>query len=416
VPCGHVLPSGNAGEERVRVSPPRLLDELRAVHAAMVAAVVGGGGLARVAELAAEAAGAPVAVVIPGLAATVASAGSSATTEVSALEALEDWVAERTGGGSDRTPREVVSVVPIHFLEEVAGLVVLLRSESPPRTEAAEFLHVAAAAALMELAIESAKEQLERSLRGALLEELRSGRRLDGEEIVRRAGRLGCDLSNGAVILCAEGEMPRRIVAMIAAEHPGALAQQLEGATPGVSPRVYAALPAIGRDEGPQATLASVRRLAARLRGQARVGVSSFHADPAELSAALQEAELMLEVLGHAEVDVAEAIGGRTYKLLFRLLASHPEEVRSFYEVTIAPVVRHEAQYGIELLRTLDAYLEANCNMSATAAAIFAHRHTVAYRLERVHELTGLDPVVSEDRERLALGIKIHRIIVPRLD
>jgi sugar diacid utilization regulator len=50
------------------------------------------------------------------------------------------------------------------------------------------------------------------------------------------------------------------------------------------------------------------------------------------------------------------------------------------------------------------------------AAAIFAHRHTVAYRLERVHELTGLDPVVSEDRERLALGIKIHRIIVPRLD
>ena len=42
--------------------------------------------------------------------------------------------------------------------------------------------------------------------------------------------------------------------------------------------------------------------------------------------------------------------------------------------------------------------------MNATASAIYAHRHTVAYRLERVKELTGLDPLLSEDRERLGLG------------
>jgi len=44
--------------------------------------------------------------------------------------------------------------------------------------------------------------------------------------------------------------------------------------------------------------------------------------------------------------------------------------------------------------------------MNATASAIYAHRHTVAYRLERVKELTGLDPLLSEDRERLGLGLK----------
>jgi PucR family transcriptional regulator, purine catabolism regulatory protein len=53
--------------------------------------------------------------------------------------------------------------------------------------------------------------------------------------------------------------------------------------------------------------------------------------------------------------------------------------------------------------------------MSATAAAIHAHRHTVAYRLERVRDLTGLDPMQSEDRERLGLGLKAYRIIAPRL-
>jgi DNA-binding PucR family transcriptional regulator len=53
--------------------------------------------------------------------------------------------------------------------------------------------------------------------------------------------------------------------------------------------------------------------------------------------------------------------------------------------------------------------------MNATARAIFAHRHTVAYRLDRVRELTGLDPGSSADRERLGLGIKAFRILEPTL-
>ena len=97
------------------------------------------------------------------------------------------------------------------------------------------------------------------------------------------------------------------------------------------------------------------------------------------------------------------------------MLASHPEEVRSFYEDTVAPIVATTTSTRTDLVGTLEAYLEQNCNMNATAAAIYAHRHTVAYRLERVKELTGLDPMQSEDRERLGLGLKAYRIIAPRL-
>jgi DNA-binding PucR family transcriptional regulator len=55
-------------------------------------------------------------------------------------------------------------------------------------------------------------------------------------------------------------------------------------------------------------------------------------------------------------------------------------------------MVRYDDQYRTELVRTLQAYLDANCNMNATAGAIFAHRHTIAHRLDRIRELTGLDP------------------------
>ena len=184
---------------------------------------------------------------------------------------------------------------------------------------------------------------------------------------------------------------------------------------PGGPPRVYALLPAAGGDEAPEATLASGRRLAARLQRHGTVGLSSFYADPGELARAMQEAELVLDVLKASDAPIAEDIGTGTYRLLFRVLASHPEEVRSFYEDTVAPIVKYDDQYRTDLVGTLEAYLDQNCNMNATAATIYAHRHTVAYRLERVKELTGLDPMLSEDRERLGLGLKAYRIIAPRL-
>jgi DNA-binding PucR family transcriptional regulator len=39
------------------------------------------------------------------------------------------------------------------------------------------------------------------------------------------------------------------------------------------------------------------------------------------------------------------------------------------------------------------------------------HRHTVGYRLSRVHEVSGLSPYESDGRERLSLGIKAHEIL-----
>jgi DNA-binding PucR family transcriptional regulator len=383
------------------VGAPPLVERLRSVHLRMVDAVLSGEGLGRVAELAAEATGSPVAIVIPRLGPAALSPGAAAD-----VGALRRYVADRARGRPASVPPAVGGEVPIASGDETIGRVLLLGEAGG---EALEFLHLAAVACLTEVAVEEAREEVEQNLRGSFLEELRSRPDMDPAEIVRRAGRLGCDLSHGAVVLCAEltTDRPRHVVATIAGEYPGALAQHMED-------RVYAVLPA----ETPEATQAAARDLAARLQRHGIVGVSSFYGDPAELSRAIQEAELVLDVLRRSDGEggpIPEDIGRGTYRLLFRVLASHPEEVRSFYEDTVAPAVRYDDQYATDLVGTLEAYLERNCNMNATAAAIYAHRHTVAYRLERVKELTGLDPMQSEDRERLGLGLKAYRIIAPRL-
>jgi sugar diacid utilization regulator len=378
---------------------------LRELHLQMVDAVLSGEGLSRVAQLASSGAGGPVAIVVPRLAVAVA------YPEDVEIGALRRYATDRVKDRPSPLPESLVAEAPIQSGDDVVGVVALLRGAGEPSPDATEFLHLAAVASLTEVAVEEAKEEVEQNLRGSLLEELRSRPDLDPREVVRRAGRLGCDLSRGAVILCAEltTDRPRHVVATISGEHPGALAQHMDDA------RVYALLPAVGGDDAPERTLEAARRLATRLQRHGTVGVSSFYADPADLSRAIQEAELVLDVLRQSDAPIAEDIGTGTYRLLFRVLASHPEEVRSFYEDTVAPIVRYDDQYRTDLVGTLEAYLEQNCNMNATAATIYAHRHTVAYRLDRVKELTGLDPMQSEDRERLGLGLKAYRIIAPRL-
>jgi sugar diacid utilization regulator len=414
---------GAAGAQHRPAAPGAagLVERLREVHLAMLDAVLAGEGPARVAALAAEAAGAPVAIVVPRLGAAAVAGAVAEETDA----ALRRYVADRVKDRPAQVPEAVAAEVPIASGDEVVGAVLLLATGArpPARADASEFLHLAAVASLTEVAVEQAKEEVEENLRGSFLEDLRSRPDLGPREIVRRADRLGCDLSRGAVVLCAEltNDRPRHVVATISGDEPGSLAQHIPDANPGHPGRgrVYALIPAVGADNAPEATLERARRLARRLGRHGTVGLSSFYTDPGEFARAIQEAELVLDVLRQSEGtgrhDLSQDIGTGTYRLLFRVLASHPEEVRSFYEDTVAPLVRYDDQYRTDLVGTLEGYLEQNCNMNATAAAIYAHRHTVAYRLERVKELTGLDPMLSEDRERLGLGLKAYRIIAPRL-
>src|SRR5215212_8530042 len=98
-----------------------LVERLRAVHLEMVDAVLGGDGLGRVAQLAAEAAGGTVAIVVPRLGAAVVSAGGP-----SDLGPLRRYVGDRSKERPAEVPPGVLAEVPIASGDEVIGCVLLL--------------------------------------------------------------------------------------------------------------------------------------------------------------------------------------------------------------------------------------------------------------------------------------------------
>jgi sugar diacid utilization regulator len=377
---------------------------MRRVHQKMVDAALTGDGFDRMAELASEEIGRPVAIVLPALDVSLAWPEG----HDNALAALTAFTETRVSGGKAPIPESIDLVVPVSFSDSLVGGVGMLTGSGEPESDASDFLHLAAMAAATAFALEEARVRDQSAQAGAVLPRLAEGN-ASTEEVLRAARAAGFDPAAGLVVLVTDATArPHEAVALVESEAPGALVETADR-------RVYALVPAARG--GLPGAVGTVEGLAARLRAYGPTGTSSRYAGLDEVARAVREAELVLEALaeGSAAARELEGDGGSgVYRLLFRVLASRPEEVTSFYEDTIAPLVRHDEHYRGDLLETLEAYLANDCNMNSTARAIYAHRHTVAYRLERVKELTGLDPASSEDRERLGLGVKALRIVHAR--
>lgn len=378
---------------------------MRDLHEQMLAAVLEGEGLSGIAELASHEVGGPVAILLPAR-------GLSAVWPAAEASELEQWAAAAIAGRNGSLPDGIEVEVPVLAAGEQIGRVAALGpATAGPAVDREEVLRVAGLAALTELAVVEARDRVAEELRGSLIEDLRAGG-ISGPEIVRRAKRLGCDLSGGAIAIAAiaAAGKPRYMAAIIsaAAEPSGTVCEPL-------GDRVFALLPAGGDGE---AARARAREIVKRLQPHGPAAASGLHADPAEAPQALEEAELVLEVIARdprLASQLADGIPSGVYRLLFRALASNPAEVMRFYEDTVEPLVSHDRDYRTDLLETLEAYLAHDCNMRATAEAVYAHRHTVAHRLERIRELSGLDPASGTDRERFGLGIKAYRLIEPTL-
>jgi PucR C-terminal helix-turn-helix domain len=336
---------------------------LRGLHGAMVEAVAGEAGLEAVAELAADAVGAPVAIVAPRLGgAWLSPAAHLSTTE---LDELVGEVMDRVADPRVRAPAALVKEAPIVIAGEAVGVVALLRTRS-------------------ESIAAGRGDDADAGVAGAL--------RFDGVAGVDDA--LVAPHATKVIHLAAMAALTGAVVADVRLEAERRLRGSAEEA------------------------LVLARRLSARLRHSADIRMSSGSAAPPALSRASPQAEQPLELAGLPLMGESDARGGTvrgndgTYRLLLRVMASYPGELQLLYDETVAPLVRYDEQYRTDLLATLRAYLANNCNTNATAAAMLAHRHTIAYRLERIKQLSGLDPSDSEDRERLGLGLKARELIV----
>ncbi|HWB68421.1 MAG TPA: helix-turn-helix domain-containing protein [Solirubrobacterales bacterium] len=362
-------------------------------------AVESGAGLPAVARAAAKVLDASVAL-IDRSSAVLAVAGASSDQEQKLL-----------AGGAG------VTAVPLRVADSVVGEL-RYRSRAEPDPTLARMVTT-----LLALELERARspEWESEEVAGAFVSAVLEREMKAAGEIVARAAELGSDLEQGAGVLIVRaapraaqsGEWRARVLTLVQRALRSLAPGSLTAAEGGeVAAEVAVIVPAEDEERLARAGAGLARELEDSLGGfHITIGRSRRAADPAELYRSGSEARLAVNV-GEAEGKASLAFEDTgAYRLLLPAMSEDPRELERFYAETIEPLALYDDQYETELVATIEAYLDNDGNVAATAKQLFTHRHTIRYRLERARDLCGHDVSATEGREKLGLGLKAMRVL-----
>lgn len=134
----------------------------------------------------------------------------------------------------------------------------------------------------------------------------------------------------------------------------------------------------------------------------ARIGISS-PTSAAGIQRALQESLWALGSAKGNDLNLARYAEGPSWLGLTSF-----EEGAAMVQRLLGPIFAYEQSQEGDLIVTLRTYLDTQRSWQKTAAALFAHRQTVIYRIRKISELTGLDMTETSTLAQLWFALQIH--------
>lgn len=226
------------------------------------------------------------------------------------------------------------------------------------------------------------------------------------EDVLARAHSFGYDLSLSYVALvgCGPPDDGRKEAAVLAA---AASIASFVSADPIVLQKAEQTIALLPAEPFAEPGVAPYK-LVAELGGGWRFGVGGPEPGLEGIRRAYLEAREALEI-GTA-LGLKDPVFVFDDLLLYHFLRIEPPLVERFVEQMLGPLVEYDEKRKGELVKTLEAYFDADASVKLAGEALFAHPHTVTYRLKQIEKLTGWSLREPEDKLRLQLALRAHRL------
>ena len=146
-------------------------------------------------------------------------------------------------------------------------------------------------------------------------------------------------------------------------------------------------------------------------RGAVRAAASR-PAPPERLRHSFHEARCALEATAFDNGSAPEVASWRDLGAFTLLLSIQDDDALDLYcDSVLGPIERGDEEYGGELLRSLEAFIEQNGQWERAARQVYCHRHTLRYRMRKVEELTGRDLSRAHDRIEFWLALRARELV-----
>ncbi len=328
---------------------------------------------------------------------------------------------------SPNRPSHAIEVVPVRAGADVLGVlgVGFGTHEVDPEGRRRALEHGSTVLAV-ELSKERAAAEVERRLRGDLVEEVLAGglEADEAERIARQAEKLGHRLPAKAWVVVLEPDDDTTEAALGARGQQDRLDRALSGVVrsrmPGALSLVRSASAVFLVPDELAADLPAVEKLAGQVLaaaapvmkpGSASMGIGNVANGVGELARSHVEARQALRLTRRA--------GGRgkiaSYRSLgaFRLLleVQSPDALRRFVNELLGPLLEYAQSRDTPLLETLEALAAARWIRRAAARNLGIHINSMSYRVERIQALTGLQLDDPETRVAISIALRARAML-----
>ncbi|WP_370500127.1 helix-turn-helix domain-containing protein [Mycolicibacterium sp. jd] len=305
-------------------------------------------------------------------------------------------------GPDPRTEDHVVATVTLDG-SPVARIHVAASDSELSRLDVRAVEHATVVTALELLRARTAAE-VEQRIRGSLVADLLSSDDAGIPALLDRARRLGWDLSGVQSLIALRPADERTLAAadrFIAGVTPHPLVALHRGDLVFVWPS----------DTGPAVPVAHrlLEFLNAATIPEAPTAAVSRQAAARELPGIFRTVRGALDLAGDRDTATVIDLDEPTIDHLL-LQLDDPARLRDFASAVLGPAVDYDRTRSTELLHTVRVLLEHGLDRRAAAQALHLHPNTVAQRVRRLEELTGLSLARPADLLRLTAALTVSRI------
>ena len=324
-------------------------------------------------------------------------------------------------------PARPLDAVPVRAGFDVLGLLAVGLDEKSvdPEGRRRALEHGSTVLAL-ELSKERAAAEVERRLRGDLVEEVLAGG-LEGDEaerVARQAERLGHRLPQRAWVIVLEPDDDATEASMAGRGQQDRLDAALTGLVRSRLPEaltlVRSASAVFLVPDDVAADLSAAEKLAAQILaaaapvmrpGTASIGVGNLAVGVGELARSHLEARQALRLTrragGRGKVTSYRSLGA------FRLLleVQSPDALRRFVTELLGSLLTYAETRDTPLLETLEALSSARWVRRAAARQLGIHINSMSYRVDRIEALTGLSLDDPETRVAISIALRARAML-----
>jgi PucR family transcriptional regulator, purine catabolism regulatory protein len=86
-------------------------------------------------------------------------------------------------------------------------------------------------------------------------------------------------------------------------------------------------------------------------------------------------------------------------------------ELENFFQRNLGEIYEQDLKHGTRLMETIESYFSHNRNVSEASKAMFIHRNTFIYRIEKIKEILSSDLKNPEELLQLQIALKIFKLI-----